>query len=118
MSVSLFIARWPARSLHTRWPARSLHTRLPARGDHRERLRSSRPKGRGAPKSQQSPRISRFALCGQLLSFAQKLEELDTFARPAPEHVPTREHLADDRHDLAGAEIEPLVENLERIENF
>jgi hypothetical protein len=46
------------------------------------------------------------------LSASQELEELDTFAQPAPHHLRALYHLSDQRSDLAAAKVEPLVEGL------
>src|SRR5580698_1036129 len=82
------------------------------------RRRFGPPNAWGAPKSQPLRRLPECTLRRQFLSFAQELEEFDAFARAAPEHVPVRQHLAHDRRDLSRAEIEALVEDLERIEDF
>src|ERR1700722_20369495 len=52
------------------------------------------------------------------LALAQEVEELDAFAQPAAHHLGALDHLADDRGDLAGAEIEALIEGLDRVENL
>ena len=51
-------------------------------------------------------------------ALAQELEELDALAQPALHHLRAADHFADDRGDLAGAEIEAPVEFLDRVENF
>src|SRR5947207_2835032 len=49
---------------------------------------------------------------------AQELEELDAFAQAALHHVRRAHHFADDGRDLARAEIELLVEALQRREDL
>ena len=56
------------------------------------------------------------AACSPAL--AQELEELDAFAQAALHHVGAADHLADDRADLAGPEVEALVEGLHRVEDL
>jgi hypothetical protein len=46
-------------------------------------------------------------------ALAQEVEELDAFAQAAAHHFGASHHLAHDRGDLAGAEIEALVEGLD-----
>ncbi len=47
-------------------------------------------------------------------ALAQEVKELDAFAQPPLHHLRTADHLADDRGDLAGAEIEAPVKFLDR----
>src|SRR5690349_23646723 len=49
---------------------------------------------------------------------AQELEELHALAQAAAHHFRRGEHLADDGSNLRGTEIEPLVEALDRLEDF
>src|SRR5579875_2751997 len=52
------------------------------------------------------------------LALAQEVEELDAFAQAPLHHLGTLDHLAHDRGDLAGAEIELFVEGLDRVEDL
>src|ERR1700745_438410 len=74
------------------------------------------------PGSVVARRITRRAPVGALsvrhLPLAQELEELDAFAQAAHHHLWTLHHLADDGCDLAGAEIEALVEDFDGIEDL
>src|SRR5690348_4012017 len=74
------------------------------------------------PRSVVARRITRRAPLGALsvrhLPLAQELEELDAFAQAAHHHLGAPHHLADDRRDLAGAEVEALVEDLDGIEDL
>ena len=48
----------------------------------------------------------------------QELEELDTLAQPALQHLWATHHLAHDRRDLRRPEIEPLIEGLHVVEDL
>ena len=54
----------------------------------------------------------------QVPALAQEAEEFDALAQPPLHHVGTAHHLADDGGDFRRAEIELLVERLDRIENL
>src|SRR6185437_7919320 len=51
-------------------------------------------------------------------ALAQEMKEFDAFAQAALHHLRAADHLADDRSDLAGAEIEAPVEFFDRVEDF
>src|SRR5437763_8153648 len=52
----------------------------------------------------------------RLVALSQELEKLHAFAQAALHHLRRAQHLADNGGDLRRAEIEPLVEALNRVE--
>src|SRR5258708_1730198 len=55
---------------------------------------------------------------GGFVAFTQELEEFYSLAEAALHHLRAADHLADDRGNLGGAEIEAAVEGLYRIKNL
>src|SRR5438067_4710467 len=53
-----------------------------------------------------------------LASLAQEAEELDALAQAALHHLGAPHHLANDRRDLAAAEVEASIESFHGVEDF
>ena len=62
--------------------------------------------------------VPEYALRSLFLSFAKELEKLDALAQTAFHHIGAADHLAHDRCDFAGTEIEALIKHFERIEDL
>src|SRR5437763_16168682 len=54
----------------------------------------------------------------RLVALSQELEKLHAFAQAALHHLRRAQHLAENGGDLRRAEIEPLIETLDRVEDF
>src|ERR1700685_4183248 len=50
--------------------------------------------------------------------FAQKREELDALAQPAPHHLRASHHLGDDGRNFGGSEIKASIQLLDRLKDF
>src|SRR5581483_10020032 len=85
-----------------------------------QRKRAVAARSPAMPRSVVVRRITRRTPLGALsvrhLPLAQELEEFDAFAQAAHHHLGALHHIADDGGDLAGAEVEALVEDLDGIE--
>src|SRR6185437_2601592 len=100
----------PGIALATRWPMRATF------------CRANRYAATASP-MKASTRASRFTArrvrsADGLPPLAQELEEFHAFAQPPSHHLGASCHLAHDRRDLAGAEIEAAIERLDRVEDL